>query len=72
MNTTNEVKKPSKKTDKWDIADTFMAVVCLGVLNATLVYSVLTVLQMNTKIELSISAALVLILNLHIAKRLFK
>ena len=64
-----ETKK--KKTNKWGIVDTFMAVICLGILNATLVYSTLITLQFSRAIELAISVVLVLVLNLHIAKRLF-
>jgi len=60
-----------KKTSKWVVADAFLAVVSLSILNATLVYSVLITLQFSRVAELVISGILVLVLNLHIAKRLF-
>lgn len=63
------VKK--KKMNKWSIADTFMAVLSLAVLNACMVYSVLISLQLDRNVELAIAGVLALVLNLHIAKRLF-
>jgi len=60
-----------KKTGKWAVADAFLAIVSLAILNATLVYSVLITLQFTKVTELVISGVLVLVLNLHIAKRLF-
>lgn len=60
-----------KKSNKWDAADAFMAVVSLGALNACLVYSVLISLQLDKRVEFAISGVVALVLNLHIAKRLF-
>lgn len=69
-----EVKETPKKkrVNKWDVADTFMAVLSLAALNAALVYSILISLQADRYVELAIAAVLCLVLNLHIAKRLFK
>lgn len=60
-----------KKSDKWEVADAFLAIVSLAILNAALVYAVLITLQFTRGAELAISGVLVLVLNLHIAKRLF-
>lgn len=60
-----------KKSSKWDVADTFMAIVSLAALNACLVYSVLISLQLDKRVEFAISGVVALVLNLHIAKRLF-
>lgn len=67
-----EVKEtPKEKTQRWVFADVFLAVMSLAILNATLVYSTLITLQFSRVTELVISGVLVLILNLHIAKRIF-
>lgn len=67
------IKEPAKKkkTNKWEATDAFMAIVSLAALNACLVYSVLISLQLDRKVELAISGVVALVLNLHIAKRLF-
>lgn len=60
-----------KKTSKWSAVDAFMAVMSLAALNACLVYSVLISMQLDRRAELAIAGVIVLVLNLHIAKRLF-
>lgn len=68
-----EVKETpkKKKTQRWVFADVFLAIVSLAILNATLVYSTLITLQFTRVTELVIAGFLVLVLNIHIAKRLF-
>jgi len=63
-------KKPAT-AQRWVFADVFLAVISLAILNATLVYSTLITLQFTRVVELVIAGVLVLILNLHIVKRLF-
>lgn len=60
-----------KKSNKWAVADAFLAIVSLAILNAALVYAVLITLQFSRGVELAISGMLVLVFNLHIVKRLF-
>lgn len=64
-------KKQTVTTQRWVFADVFLAVISLAILNATLVYSTLITLQFTRVVELVIAGVLVLILNLHIVKRLF-
>lgn len=65
-----DVKDVENKS-RWVFADVFLAVMSLAILNATLVYATLITLQFSRVTELVISGVLVLILNLHIAKRIF-
>lgn len=64
-------KKSTVTTQRWVFADVFLAIMSLAFLNATLVYSTLITLQFTRVTELVISGVLVLVLNLHIAKRIF-
>jgi len=64
-------KKQTATAQRWVFADVFLAVISLAILNATLVYSTLITLQFTRVVELVIAGVLVLILNLHIVKRLF-
>lgn len=64
-------KKQTVTAQRWVFADVFLAIVSLAILNATLVYSTLITLQFTRVVELVIAGVLVLILNLHIVKRLF-
>jgi hypothetical protein len=71
IGTSKRTMKKPVTTQRWVFADAFLAVVSLAILNATLVYSTLITLQFSRVTELVISGVLVLILNLHIAKRIF-
>jgi len=69
-----EVKEmpKKKKTNKWDIADMFMAILSLAVLNAFMVYWIFANLNYNWKVETAIAGALALILNMYITKMVVK